>query len=81
MLYEVITKTVSETTTDDRHRAPGKATPVGMFLYPLGVMLTLVAALISWHATHAGITGAHIRSSLIISYLAASLTCMEMMLV
>jgi len=72
-------KTVSETTTDDRHRAPGKATPVGMFLYPLGVMLTLVAALISWHATHAGITGAHIRSSLIISYLAASLTCMEMM--
>jgi Na+/H+ antiporter NhaC len=54
-------------------------TPVGMFLYPLGVMLTLVAALITWHATHGGITGAHIRSTLIISYLSASLTCMEMM--
>ena len=54
-------------------------TPVGMFLYPLGVMLVLVAALISWHATHGGITGAHIRSTLIISYLTASLTCMEMM--
>lgn len=54
-------------------------TPVGMFLYPLGVMLILVAALISWHATHGGITGAHIRSTLIISYLTASLTCMEMM--
>lgn len=54
-------------------------TPVGMFVYPLGVMLILVAALISWHATHGGITGAHIRSTLIISYLAASLTCMEMM--
>ncbi|MDH3441460.1 MAG: Na+/H+ antiporter NhaC family protein, partial [Gammaproteobacteria bacterium] len=54
-------------------------TPVGMFLYPLGVMLILVAAMISWHATHGGITGAHIRSTLIISYLTASLTCMEMM--
>lgn len=54
-------------------------TPVGMFLYPLGVMLLLVSLLISWHATHGGITGAHIRSTLIISYLAASLTSMEMM--
>jgi len=54
-------------------------TPLGMFLYPLGVMLFLVAALISWHATHGGITGAHIRSTLIISYLTASVTCMEMM--
>ena len=54
-------------------------TPVGMFLYPLGVMLVLVTGLISWHATHGGITGAHIRSTLILSYLTASLTCMEMM--
>lgn len=54
-------------------------TPMGMFLYPLGVMLVLVLGLIAWHATHGGITGAHIRSTLIISYLCASLTCMEMM--
>ena len=54
-------------------------TPVGMFVYPLGVMLLLVTALITWHATHDGITGPHIRSTLIISYLAASLTCMELM--
>ena len=54
-------------------------TPVGMFLYPLGVMLVLVVGLISWHATHGGITGAHIRSTLILSYLTASVTCMEMM--
>lgn len=53
--------------------------PLGMFLYPLSVMLILVTVLISWHATHDGITGAHIRSTLIISYLTASLTCMEMM--
>jgi len=55
------------------------ATPVGMFLYPLGVMLILVTVLITWHATHDGITGPHIRSTLIISYLTASLTCMELM--
>ena len=54
-------------------------TPVSMFVYPLGVMLVFVATLIVWHATHDGITGPHIRSTLIISYLAASLTCMELM--
>ena len=52
---------------------------IGIFLYPLSVMLLLIAGLISWHATHEGLTGIHIRSSLDIAYLAASLTCMEMM--
>lgn len=61
--------------TDD---ADGE-TPLGIFLYPLGVMLFLVAGLITWHWTHDGITGPHIRSTLIISYLTASLVCMEMM--
>ena len=50
-----------------------------MFLYPLGIMLVLIGALITWHATHDGISGAHIRSTLIIAYLSASLTCMELM--
>lgn len=61
---------------DDHGTSEGR---IGIFLYPLGVMLALVAGLISWHATHEGITGIHIRSSLDIAYLAASLTCMEMM--
>lgn len=52
---------------------------VGVFLWPLSVMLVLVLGLIWWHATHGGITGIRIRSTLVISYLAASLTCMEMM--
>lgn len=52
---------------------------VSIFLYPLGVMLLLVGGLITWHATHGGLTSIHIRSSLAIAYLAASLTCMEMM--
>lgn len=64
---------------DDSQNTKDADTPVGMFLYPLGVMVILVGGLISWHATHGGITGAHIRSTLILSYLTASLTCMEMM--
>jgi Na+/H+ antiporter NhaC len=77
--YSAANQAVSRGNAPVRDDAAVDTTPVGMFLYPLGVMLTLVAALISWHATHGGITGAHIRSTLIISYLTASLTCMEMM--
>ncbi|MCP3673330.1 MAG: hypothetical protein GY829_02500, partial [Gammaproteobacteria bacterium] len=52
---------------------------IGIFLYPLGVMLLLIGGLITWHATHGGLSSVHIRSTLAISYLTASLTCMEMM--
>lgn len=57
-------------TADDR---------IGIFLYPLGVMVVLIAGLITWHATHDGISTVHIRSTMIIAYLSASLTCAEMM--
>ncbi|PCI75015.1 MAG: sodium:proton exchanger [SAR86 cluster bacterium] len=56
--------------TDDR---------IGIFLYPLGVMLFLIGGLITWHATHDGISTVHIRSTMVIAYLSASLTCAEMM--
>jgi len=52
---------------------------ISIFLYPLGVMLLLVGGLIIWHATHGGLSSVQIRSTLAIAYLAASLTCMEMM--
>lgn len=52
---------------------------IGIFLYPLGVMLFLIGGLITWHATHDGISSVHIRSTMIIAYLSASLTCAEMM--
>jgi Na+/H+ antiporter NhaC len=52
---------------------------IGLFLYPLGVMMLLIAGLIIWHATHGGLSSVHIRSTLAIAYLTASLTCMEMM--
>jgi Na+/H+ antiporter NhaC len=32
-----------------------------------------------WHAIHDGVTGFHIRSTLVIAYLCASITCAEMM--
>lgn len=52
---------------------------VGVFLYPLGVMLLLIGGLITWHASHGGLSSVHIYSTLAIAYLAASFTCMEMM--
>jgi len=52
---------------------------IDIFLYPLGVMLLLIGGLITWHATNGGLSSVHIRSTLAISYLTASLTCMEMM--
>lgn len=67
---EPATSGTPDASTEDR---------LGIFLYPLSVMLLLIAGLISWHATHGELTGIHIRSSLDIAYLAASLTCMEMM--
>jgi Na+/H+ antiporter NhaC len=42
-------------------------------------MLLMVGGLITWHATHEGISAVHIRSTLVIAYLSASFTCMEMM--
>lgn len=65
------TSSADETTTSDDR--------LGIFLYPLGVMLLLVAGLITWHWNHDGVTGLHIRSTLAIAYLSASLTCAEMM--
>lgn len=63
----------------DRGRAEERQDPLGIFLYPLGVMLVLVIGLFVWHALHDGVTSTHIRSTLVIGYVAASLTCAEMM--
>ena len=68
-------KVVASTSTED----DSTSSRIGIFLYPLGVMLLLVGGLISWHASHEGISGVHIRSTLLIAYLSASFTCMEMM--
>lgn len=66
----VSTADQAQTNRDDR---------LGIFLWPLGVMLVLVGSLITWHWLHDGVTGVHIRSTLAISYLTASMTCAIMM--
>jgi Na+/H+ antiporter NhaC len=50
-----------------------------VFLAPLGVMLVIVIGLFIWHGTHDGVTSIHIRSTLVIAYLSASITCAAMM--
>ena len=49
------------------------------FVLPLFVMLSLVIGLISYHAANDGVTGVHIRSTLAIGYLSASLACAVLM--
>jgi len=49
------------------------------FVLPLFVMLSLVIGLISYHAANDGVTGVHIRSTLVIGYLSASFTCAYLM--
>lgn len=49
------------------------------FVLPMCVMLSLVIGLISYHAAHDGVTGVHIRSTLAIGYLSASLACAVLM--
>jgi Na+/H+ antiporter NhaC len=70
---------VNEPIVNHTASVSGPQDKVGLFLYPLGVMLLLVGGLIAWHATHGGLSSVHIRSTLAIAYLTASLTCMEMM--
>ena len=60
-------------------KPPATEDRLSTFIVPLFVMLSLVIGLITWHAMHDGVTGIHIRSTLIIGYLSASLTCAVMM--
>jgi Na+/H+ antiporter NhaC len=70
---------VKEPVVNNSATMSGPQDKVSLFLYPLGVMLLLIGGLITWHATHGGLSSVHIRSTLAIAYLTASLTCMEMM--
>jgi Na+/H+ antiporter NhaC len=75
----VIDAEVKNTVVKNTEAVNSSKDKIGLFLYPLGVMLLLIAGLIIWHATHGGLSSVHIRSTLAIAYLTASLTCMEMM--
>jgi Na+/H+ antiporter NhaC len=76
---KVVLATLDEGRGKDEHEPPATEDRLSTFVLPLVVMLGLVIGLISWHAAHDGVTGIHIRSTLIIGYLSASLTCAVMM--
>ncbi|MFT5450759.1 MAG: Na+/H+ antiporter NhaC [Enterobacterales bacterium] len=78
-LKEQVSTTEQPAATSATARENNNDTKISVFLYPLAVMLLLIGGLITWHATHGGLSSTHIRSTLAIAYLAASLTCMEMM--
>lgn len=74
-----VSKVSKAESTDSNLVNHGNHGNISIFLYPLGVMLLLIGGLISWHASHGGLSSIHIRSTLAIAYLSAALTCMEMM--
>ena len=47
--------------------------PMSLFVIPLATLLMLIAGLLGWHASNDDLTSPHIRSSLTIAYLSASL--------
>ncbi|MFT6733815.1 MAG: Na+/H+ antiporter NhaC [Polaribacter sp.] len=65
--------------TDNFNADDANKDRLDIFLYPLGTMLLSIAGLLTWHATHGGLSSTHIYSTLAIAYLAASMCCMEMM--
>ena len=53
--------------------------PLSMFLIPLTTLLVLIAGLLGWHASNDDLTSIHVRSTLTIAYIAASLACAYLM--
>lgn len=53
--------------------------PLSLFVVPLTILLVLIAGLLSWHAANNELTSIHVRSTLTIAYIAASLACAYLM--
>jgi Na+/H+ antiporter NhaC len=64
---------------DSTEKPPESEDRLITFVLPMCVMLSLVIGLISYHAAHDGVTGVHIRSTLAIGYLSASMACAVLM--
>jgi Na+/H+ antiporter NhaC len=76
--YENSAERVADARVAETGAEPGEDR-LSIFVLPLGIMMTLIIGLVLWHATHDGVTGPHIRSTLLIGYMTASMTCAEMM--
>ncbi len=58
------------------HDEGNKEVSIWTIVLPLGVLFSLIAGLLTYHFMEAfSLSGVHIRSTLIIAYLAASITC------
>ena len=69
---------------DEYVASPGETTeedtpPLSLFVVPLTILLGLIAGLLSWHAMKGELTSVHVRSTLTIAYIAASLACAYLM--
>ncbi len=53
--------------------------PVSLFVAPLTVLLALIAGMLTWYALIDELTSIHIRSTLTIAYICASMTCAHLM--
>lgn len=53
--------------------------PISLFVAPLTILLGLIAGLLSWYAMKDELTSVHVRSTLTIAYIAASLACAYLM--
>jgi len=53
--------------------------PISLFAVPLIVLLGLIAGLLTWYAMNDDLTSVHVRSTLTIAYIAASLACAYLM--
>jgi len=49
--------------------------PISLFVVPLTTLLGLIAGLLTWYAMKDELTSIHVRSTLTIAYIAASLAC------
>lgn len=54
---------------------PGKPPPPSLFAVPLSLLLGIIAALLGWHAANNELTSIHVRSTMTIAYVIASIAC------
>ncbi len=64
------------TIEEDTSEAP----PISLFAVPLFLLLGIIAALLTWHATRGELSSIHVRSTMTIAYVVASIACALLML-
>jgi Na+/H+ antiporter NhaC len=68
-----------ELSETDADAAEVEAPPLSLFVVPLVILLGTIALLLSWFAINDDLTSTHVRSTLTIAYMAASMACAMLM--